>query len=229
MKVTWLGSGTPLKKHFPIKFPINLGGTPANPPWFGRGIYINATVSALHYLEIWVARASIKRFLPWCKARMFLRLDGINPPKIHPQGFRIYLRYRAGLQGLQEEHGWQCSDAIAAENYLGHQGASVEDRERVSKTMVFRHVSIQKKQMNWMNWMKPCICQAMEAETTRAQATAVKDHTKLTEALLGDFRRNFRFFFQLKGWGAMLKWDALLCWNLTKVISCSHAHGFFKL
>lgn len=64
-----------------------------------------------------------------------------------------------------------------------------------------------------MNWMKPCICQAMEAETTRAQATAVKDHTKLTEA---DFPGSFRFFFNWRGWGAMLKWDALLCWNLTK-------------
>lgn len=40
--------------------------------------------------------------------------------------------------------------------------------------------------------------QAMEAETTRAQATAVKDHTKLTEA---DFPGSFRFFFSIEGDG----------------------------
>ena len=48
-------------------------------------------------------------------------------------------------------------------------------------------------------------CQAMEAETTRAQATAVKDHTKLTEAPLGDFRRSF-VFFSIEG-------DGGPCWN----------------
>lgn len=56
-----------------------------------------------------------------------------------------------------------------------------------------------------MNWMKPCICQAMEAETTRAQATAVKDHTKLTEALWGIFGGVFVFFFNWRGGGP--------CWN----------------
>lgn len=45
--------------------------------------------------------------------------------------------------------------------------------------------------------------QAMEAETTRAQATAVKDHTKLTEA---DFPGSFRFFFSIEG-------DGGPCWN----------------
>ena len=58
-----------------------------------------------------------------------------SPHQLHLRGSIPAYGFVTGLQGLQEEHGWQCSDAIAAENYLGHQGASVEDRERVSKTM----------------------------------------------------------------------------------------------
>lgn len=65
----------------------------------------------------------------------------------------------------------------------------------------------------------------MEAETTRAQATAVKDHTKLTEA---DFPGSFRFFFQLKGMGGHVEMG---CFTMLKPyqikISWAHAHVFF--
>lgn len=86
-----------------------------------------------------------------------------SPHQLHLRGSIPAYGFVTGLQGLQEEHGWQCSDAIAAENYLGHQGASVEDRE--SKTMFSdcfnpkktriqgdELVLFSKKQRRWTEW-----------------------------------------------------------------------------
>ena len=125
----------------------------------------------------------------------------INPPKKWaPQGFRIYLRYRAGLQGLQEEHGWQCSDAIAAENFLGHQGASVEDRERVSKTM-FSDM-FQSKKSRWTEWTWWSLAFARpwrrKPHAPRPQLWRIILSSRRP---FGRFSGDFRFFFQLKGGG----------------------------